>query len=81
MRAVLGQSDKIRESFSALQAAGKRASDETVGLRREVRRLTGDVVHATDLEGGAKKLPEIQRLGAELLQSLEKDKASGGSRR
>lgn len=75
LRDVLDQSDKIREALRSMEQSGKRPSDEAVGLRRDVRRLTADVVHATDLEGGVTKIPEIRKLGATLLVILERDKS------
>ncbi|HEU4388277.1 MAG TPA: cytochrome c3 family protein [Blastocatellia bacterium] len=75
LREVLDQSDKIREAVRAVEQSGKRPSDEAAGLRRQVRRLTADVVHATDLEGGTTKIPEIRKLNDSLLVILERDKS------
>jgi hypothetical protein len=79
LRDVLDQSDKIRDSLRSIDRTGKKLSDEALGLRREVRRLTAEVVHATDLDGGAAKIAEIRSLGDALLAVLERNKAGNAA--
>jgi hypothetical protein len=63
---MLKQSDDLRLSMQDLVDAGRAPSDEITKRRKEIQRLTGEIVHKTDLEGGTARIPHILELGGQL---------------
>jgi hypothetical protein len=63
---MLKLSDDLRLALQDLTEAGHAPSDEILARRKEIQRLTGEIVHKTDLEGGTAKIPNILELGEKL---------------
>jgi len=72
---LLNLSDDLRDEFNRSTAKGLKPSSEAVGQRKEIRRLTAEIVHPTDLKGGTTRIPQILSQGEKLKQQI---KAAGG---
>ena len=71
---VLALSDELREAARGLEARGKAPSADLARRRKEIRRLTSEVVHPTDLTGRPEKIPRILELGRALKREFESEK-------
>jgi mono/diheme cytochrome c family protein len=72
---MLKLSDDLRGEMRELQESSKKPSDEILKHRKEIRDLTGEIVHKTDLKGGSESIPHILELGQQLKQMIEREKA------
>ncbi|MGH9755591.1 MAG: cytochrome c3 family protein [Blastocatellia bacterium] len=69
---LLNLSDDISGELNALAAKGRKLSDEAVKQRKEIRRLTAELVHPTDLGGGIERIPMILTQGEKLKQEIKR---------
>jgi hypothetical protein len=69
---LLNLTDDLREEIGRLRSKGKETSEEIIGRRREIRRLTADLVHPTDSAAGVERIPQILSQGEELKQKIVK---------
>lgn len=70
-QALLTTVDEVRDAFVMLAARGRRPAAELVASRKELRRLTAEIVHPTDLAGGLKRIPQILPKGESLMQQIK----------
>jgi nitrate/TMAO reductase-like tetraheme cytochrome c subunit len=68
---LLNLSDDLRDAFAHLAKKGRKPSDEAIGRRKEIRRLTAEIVHPTDLNGGLTRIPNIVSQGEKLKQQIK----------
>jgi nitrate/TMAO reductase-like tetraheme cytochrome c subunit len=68
---LLNLSDDLREAFARLAAKGRKPSDEAGERRKEIRRLTAEIIHTTDLRGGLARIPQIVSQGEKLKQQIK----------
>jgi len=66
---MLTLADDLREGIHGLESKG-RATPELVARRKEIRHMISELVHQTDLKGGAERIPRILQLGGNLKQQL-----------
>ncbi|HYL98020.1 MAG TPA: c-type cytochrome, partial [Blastocatellia bacterium] len=71
---MLKLSDDLRARMRELRDSGTTPSDEILKRRREIRDLTGEIVHKTDLKGGSESIPHILELGEQLKQMIDRQK-------
>jgi mono/diheme cytochrome c family protein len=71
---MLALVDGEKDSLASVEASGRKASDEVMRLRQEIRRSVGEIVHSTDIKGGLEKLPQILKLGGEFKSIIEREK-------
>jgi hypothetical protein len=69
---LLNLSDDLRDAFNRLAAKGREPSDEAIKQRKEIRRLTAEIVHRTDSPGGIERIPMILTQGEKLKQEIRK---------
>ncbi len=67
---LLNLSDDLRDAGARLAAKGRKLSDEAIEQRREIRRLTAEIVHPTDLKGGLNRIPQILSQGEKLKEQI-----------
>jgi len=67
---LLNLSDDLRDEFKRSTAKGRMPSDEAIKRRKEIRRLTAEIIHPTDLKGGLTRIPQILSQGEKLKQQL-----------
>lgn len=72
---LLNLSDDLRDAFNRLAAKGRKTSDEAIKQRKELRQLTAEIIHPTDLKGGLMRIPQILSKGEELKKQI---KVEGG---
>jgi hypothetical protein len=68
---LLNLSDDLRETFARLATRGRKPSDEAIERRKEIRRLTAEIVHPTDSKGGLTRIPHILSQGEKLKQQIK----------
>ena len=68
---LLSLSDDLRDSFARLATKGRKPSDEAIEQRKEIRRLTAEIVHPTDSKGGLTRIPHILSQGEKLKQLMK----------
>ena len=71
---MLALVDDEKDSLAALESSGRKASDEIMRQRKEIRRMVSEIVHATDLKGGLEKIPQILKLGEQFKTTIEREK-------
>jgi hypothetical protein len=71
---MLALVDDEKDSLAALESAGRKASDEVMKRRKEIRRMVAEIVHSTDMKGGLEKIPQILKLGDEFKSIIEREK-------
>ena len=71
---MLALVDDEKDSLAALESAGRKASDEIMKRRKEIRRMVSEIVHATDLKGGLEQIPQILKLGDQFKTIIEREK-------
>src|SRR5262249_11283299 len=64
-REMLLAADAQNDAINALRKSGKSPTPEQLTIRRETRKLIGDIVHGTDYQGGQEKIPQILKLNDE----------------
>jgi hypothetical protein len=69
---LLALSDELREGIQRLEANGHQPTDEILRERREIRRLTAEIIHPTDREGGLIRIPQLLLKGEKLKQQIGK---------
>ncbi|MCI0524386.1 MAG: cytochrome c3 family protein [Acidobacteria bacterium] len=69
---LLNLSDDLRDEFRRLAAKGAKPSDEAIKKRKEIRRLTAELVHPTDHAGGVERIPMILSQGEKLKQEIRR---------
>jgi mono/diheme cytochrome c family protein len=70
---MLALVDDEYASLASLESAGRKASDEIMRRRKEIRRMVGQIVHSTDVNGGLEKIPQIMKLGSEFKSIIEQE--------
>jgi nitrate/TMAO reductase-like tetraheme cytochrome c subunit len=68
---LLNLSDDLRDAFAQLAKKGRKPSEEAIDRRKEIRRLTAEIVHPTDLNGGLTRIPHIVSRGEKLKQQIK----------
>ena len=63
---MLNLSDDLRLALQDITESGRAPSEDILQRRKEIQRLTAEIVHKTDLEGGTAKIPHILELGEKL---------------
>jgi len=66
--------DEVRDGFVVMTAKGRNPSDEAIKQRRELRRLTAELVHSTeraDRAGGIERIPRTLSQGERLKQLIK----------
>ncbi|HSE97095.1 MAG TPA: cytochrome c3 family protein [Blastocatellia bacterium] len=71
---MMALADDIQDSLRAARESGQQLSDQAASLRKEIRRHISEIVHPTDLQGGAAKIPAILKLGQEFKQTVDRQK-------
>lgn len=71
---MLAVADDEKDSLASIETSGRKASDEIMKRRREIRRMIGEIVHSTDMKGGLEKIPQILKLGDEFKSIIEREK-------
>jgi mono/diheme cytochrome c family protein len=71
---MLALVDDQKDSLAFIEASGRRASDEIMRRRKEIRRAVGEIVHSTDTKGGLEKIPQILKLGDEFKSIIDREK-------
>jgi len=70
---LLTLTDDLRDTGARLAAKGRKLSEEAIKQRKEIRRLTAEIIHPTDLKGGATRIPQILSQGEKLKQQIKGD--------
>jgi len=70
---LLNLSDDLRDQFAHLAAKVRKPSEEATRQRKEIRRLTAEIIHPTDLKGGLTRIPQILSQGENLKQQIRVD--------
>jgi len=68
---MVALSDDLREGIHRLDGKGNGPPKELVDRRKEIRHMISELIHQTDLRGGAERIPRILELGAKLKQQLD----------
>ncbi len=68
---ILNLSDDLRETFARLATKGRKPSDEAIEQRKEIRRLTAEIIHTTDSKGGLTRIPHILSRGEKLKERIK----------
>ncbi len=68
---LLNLSDDLRDAFAQLAAKGRKPSDEAIKRRKEIRRLTAEIIHPTDFKGGLTQIPQILSQGEKLKEQIK----------
>lgn len=68
---MLALADDLREGIHRLDGKANGPPKELVERRKELRHMISQLVHPTDLKGGAERIPRILELGASLKQQLD----------
>ncbi len=71
---MLDLTDELGAEFRRLAESERAPLAEVTKRRKEIRRLTAELVHSTDLEGGLERIPHILKLGAELKRQMESER-------
>ncbi len=69
---LLNLADDLRDDLKLLVAKGRQPSDEITKQRRQIRRLTAELVHPTDRAGGLERIPQILAQGESLKLQIRK---------
>jgi hypothetical protein len=69
---LLNLADDLRDEFKRLAAKGHKPSAEAIKQRKEIRRLTAELVHPTDRAGGVERIPMILSQGEKLKQEIRR---------
>ncbi|HKV39643.1 MAG TPA: multiheme c-type cytochrome, partial [Blastocatellia bacterium] len=72
---MLNLSDDLRGSIFALEQSGRGPSNELLERKKEIQRLTGEIVHKTDLKGGSASISHILELGQQLKEMIDRERA------
>jgi Cytochrome c3 len=67
---LLALSDELTNDLKRLRATGVTPPDEVT--RRELRRLTAEIVHPADRDGGLRRIPQILSRGEKLREEIKK---------
>jgi mono/diheme cytochrome c family protein len=67
---MLKLSDDLRIALQDMTESGRAPSEDILKRRKEIQRLTGEIVHKTDLEGGTAEIPHILELGDALKAAI-----------
>ena len=67
---MLKLSDDLRLALQDMTESGRAPSEDILQRRKEIKRLTAEIVHKTDLEGGTAKIPHILELGEALKATI-----------
>ncbi len=67
---MLDLTDELSAEFRRLAELERTPAAGVTKLRKEIRRLTAEIVHSTDLEGGLQQVPRILKLGEELKRQI-----------
>ncbi|HKQ74865.1 MAG TPA: cytochrome c3 family protein [Blastocatellia bacterium] len=67
---LLNLSEDLRDEFNRSAAKGRKPSDDAIKQRKEIRRLTAEIIHPTDLRGGLTRIPQILSQGEKLKQQI-----------
>jgi hypothetical protein len=59
LRKTLAMTDEVRDLWHAAESNGRKPSEESLKLRRELRRLLGEWVHTTDAQTVEKRADEF----------------------
>ena len=70
---LLNLSDDLREGLRNLEESGRSASGDLIQRRKEIRRLTSEIVHPTDLKGGLEQIPHLLQLGEALKRQIQSE--------
>jgi hypothetical protein len=65
---LLTLSDELRDAVNRRPLKDRKLSDEFINRRKEIRRLTAEIIHPTDRDGGLKRIPQILLEGEKLKQ-------------
>jgi hypothetical protein len=68
---LLSVVDEVRDGFVVMKAKGRKPSTEMTSERKELRRLTAELVHPTDRVGGVERIPRIVSRGEKLKQQIK----------
>jgi hypothetical protein len=68
---LLNLSDDLRDGFNRLKEKGRKPLDELVRQRKEIRHLTAEIIHPTDLNGGLTRIPQILSQGEKLKEQIK----------
>jgi hypothetical protein len=71
---LLTLSDDLQEAARLVAEAGRAPSAELIAQRKELRRLTAEIVHPTDIKGGLEKIPRLLEVGAALKQQFAQER-------
>ena len=69
---TLSMLDDLNDSIRAGESNGRVLSQDEKQQRRDVRRSIGEIVHGTDLKGGAAKAAEVQKQIGDLSRAITK---------
>jgi hypothetical protein len=67
---LLALTDELRDGLNRLSTKGGGPTEEIVRQRKEIRRMTAEIVHPTDRDGGLKRIPQILLQGEKLKQQI-----------
>jgi formate-dependent nitrite reductase cytochrome c552 subunit len=66
--------DEQVESLRSLKASQRKPSNDLMERRKQLRHMIAGIVHATDLQNGLEKSPEILKLAEEFKRAAGRDK-------
>jgi Cytochrome c3 len=69
-QAMLALADDLSDGLHRLEQKGGAPGEELRRRRKEIRHLISELVHKTDRQGGAERIPRILELGAALKQQI-----------
>lgn len=69
---LLNLADDLRGELNALTSKGRKPSDAVIKQRREIRRMTAELVHPTDRARGIERIPRILSQGERLKQEIRR---------
>lgn len=70
---VIAAVDEQVESLRDLKTQNRKPSDDLMARRKRLRQMIAGIVHATDLENGLEKSPEILKLAEELKRHAQRE--------
>ncbi len=68
---LINLSEDLRGEFNRSKIKGRKLSEEAINKRNEIRRLTAEIIHPTDLNGGLTRIPQILSQGEVLKRQIK----------
>jgi nitrate/TMAO reductase-like tetraheme cytochrome c subunit len=71
---LLAAVDRQNDAINELIRSGKKPSDDLLKFRKQTRDLMGEIVHATNMQGGLERAPQILKLDDDFKREFDRAK-------